>query len=327
MARSFGVTFTAYDEEEPGRKWLENFNGCRERWAAWATAHQNGDRPSHEACRRAIGEHMPEFLDSHDRRVALCGGDPVIGQHISYWGGPPLISGCSVLALPGPPVTLLRSYDFTEQFFDALIARTRWTGKRILAMREGAGGCLDGVNEDGLTAALTFGGDFAHAVGFAIPMLVRYVLETCSDVEQAIAALARLPSAGVQNIILQDHSGASAVVYLHPDRPAITVREAMVTNHQEIVPAETGDQTGSGPRKTYLSQLSGQSSDAVAQAFMAPPLHHTDFSGWFGTLYTARYEPETGTGRYLWKNAVWEQSVASFEEGQRIIQFVEEGQP
>lgn len=324
MARAFDVTFTAYDEEEPGEKWLENFNGCRERWTTWATARQTGDRPSHDACRRAIGDHMPEFLDSHDRMVALCDSDPIIGQHISYGGGPPLISGCSVLALPGPPVTLLRSYDFTERYFDALIARTRWTGKRVLAMREGAGGCLDGVNEDGLTAALTFGGDFAHAVGFAIPMLVRYVLETCRDVEQAIAALARMPSAGVQKIILQDRSGASAVVYLRPGRPATTVREAMVTNHQETAPAKDHDATRSVARKTCLDRLTDRTPDEALRAFMQPPLHHANFRGWFGTLYTALYEPEAGKANYCWANDEWEQSFDAFEEGRRVVWFTEE---
>ncbi|MBL6597916.1 MAG: hypothetical protein ISP41_03425 [Alphaproteobacteria bacterium] len=324
MAHAFDVTFTAYDEDRPGEKWRTHFEGCRERWATWAASTQTSDRPSHEACRRAIGEYMPELLETHDQMVALCDDDPVIGQHISYWGGPPLISGCSVLALPGPPVTLLRSYDFTETFFDALIGRTRWTGKRVLAMREGAGGCLDGVNEDGLAAALTFGGDFAHAVGFAIPMLVRYVLETCHDVEQAIAALTRLPSAGVQNIIVQDRSGASAVVYLRPDGPAAVVRETMVTNHQETVPSDEDDHSDSVSRKACLATLRDHAPEEAAQAFMAPPLHHSAFSQWFGTLYTARYAPETGTALYSWKDGAWEQSIDGFEEGQRTVRFIDE---
>jgi predicted choloylglycine hydrolase len=324
MRREFEVTFTAFDEEQPGEKWRSHFEASREKWAASLGSASSPSRPSATGCREAIATHMPELLESHDRRVALFDGDPAVAQHVSYWGGPPLFSGCSVLALPGPPATLLRSYDFTEAFFDALICRTKWTGKRVLAMCEGAGGCNDGINEDGLAAALTFGGRFAHGLGFAVPMLVRYVLETCATVGQAVTALQRLPSAGVQNIILQDRSGASAVVYLRPDGPTGVSYEPMVTNHQEIPPPTGGDSSQSATRKACLARLRNDPPDKAFQAFMDPPLHHADFSRWFGTLYTARYEPGSGRASYHWKAGAWEQSMDRFEEGRRAVRFTEE---
>lgn len=323
MARAFDVTFSAFDESCPGEKWRAHFLASREKWATWLESANNGDQPCHAECRRAIATHMPELLSTHDRMVAMFDGDPVVGQHLSYWGGPPLFSGCSVLALPGPPATLLRSYDFTENFFDALICRSKWTGKSVVAMCEGAGGCLDGVNEDGLAAALTFGGRVAHGVGFAIPMIVRYVLETCGNVEQAIATLGRLPSAGVQNVIIQDRSGAAAVVYLRPDQPVAVSREPIVTNHQETAPSEPAGASGSVSRKACLAGLRDTAPEIAARAFMAPPLHHDGFSRWFGTLYTALYEPATGTARYLWKDSTWEQSIGRFEEGQRTLGYVD----
>lgn len=323
MARAFDLTFSAFDEERPGDKWRVHFLASRDKWAKWLASSEAGGQPCHAACRDAISTHMPELLATHDRMVALFDGDPIVGGQISYWGAPPLFSGCSVLAHAGPPATLLRSYDFTEDFFDALISRSNWTGKRVVAMCEGAGGCLDGINEDGLAAALTFGGRIAHGIGFAIPMIVRYLLETCETVEQAIETLCRLPSAGVQNVIVQDRSGASAVVYLRPDGPAGVSREAMVTNHQETAPSGPAEASGSVNRKACLAGLRDVAPQAAARAFLKPPLHHNAFRHWFGTLYTALYEPASGTARYLWKDGMWEQSIERFEEGQRTLGFIE----
>jgi predicted choloylglycine hydrolase len=326
MARKIDVTFHAFDEDRPGAKWREHFLGSREEWIRWLASSEANDRPSHAACRRALAIHMPELLAPHDHMVALFDGDPVIGQRVSYWGCPPLFGGCSVLALPGPPPTLLRSYDFTETFFDALIWRSNWNGKRVVAMCDGAGGCLDGVNEDGLAAALTFGGRLDHGMGFAIPIIVRYALETCATVEHAIETLSRLPSAGVQNVIVQDRSGASAVVYLRPDRPAVVSREPMVTNHQETAPSGTGEASNSSGRKSRLSDLQGVEPAVALQAFLKPPLHHNAFSDWFGTLYTAVYEPASGKARYHWKDSVWEQSIEIFQEGRRTLKFTEDSE-
>ena len=44
-------------------------------------------------------------------------------------------------------------------------------------------GLLDGMNEDGLAVSLTFGGRQDVGDGFGIPLVLRYVLETCATVE------------------------------------------------------------------------------------------------------------------------------------------------
>ena len=64
---------------------------------------------------------------------------------------------------------------------------TRWFGRRVIAMREAFWGCLDGMNEDGLAVSLTFGGRKAHGPGIAMPMVLRYVLETCRSTKEAVA--------------------------------------------------------------------------------------------------------------------------------------------
>ena len=46
-------------------------------------------------------------------------------------------------------------------------------------------GLLDGMNDAGLAVSLTFGGRPVLGDGFGIPLVMRYVLETCEDVAEA----------------------------------------------------------------------------------------------------------------------------------------------
>ena len=54
-------------------------------------------------------------------------------------------------------------------------------------------GLLDGINDAGLAVSLTFGGRRDVGDGFAIPLVMRYLLETCDTVDEARAALERIP--------------------------------------------------------------------------------------------------------------------------------------
>ena len=93
-------------------------------------------------------------------------------------------------------------------------------------------GLLDGVNDAGLAISLTFGGRRDVGDGFAIPLVVRYVLETCDTVAQAREALARIPVHAPQNLTLLDRSGEYLTAYVGPGRPAEFHALAATTNHQ-----------------------------------------------------------------------------------------------
>ena len=80
-------------------------------------------------------------------------------------------------------------------------------------------GLLDGMNEDGLAASLTFGGRPNVGEGFGIPIVLRYVLETCATVEQAVGALRPIPIAQSYNVALVDSAGDHATVFVAPDNP------------------------------------------------------------------------------------------------------------
>jgi Predicted choloylglycine hydrolase len=87
-------------------------------------------------------------------------------------------------------------------------------------MREAFWGCLDGMNEDGLAVSLTFGGRKAHGPGIAMPMVLRYVLETCRSTKEAVAKLLAIPVPMAQNVTVLDRSGDVATVFTGCDRPA-----------------------------------------------------------------------------------------------------------
>ena len=93
-------------------------------------------------------------------------------------------------------------------------------------------GLLDGINDAGLAISLTFGGRRDVGDGFAIPLVVRYVLETCDTVAEARAALARIPVHAPQNLTLLDRSGEYLTAYVGPGRPAEFHALAATTNHQ-----------------------------------------------------------------------------------------------
>jgi Acyl-coenzyme A:6-aminopenicillanic acid acyl-transferase len=93
-------------------------------------------------------------------------------------------------------------------------------------------GLLDGINDAGLAVSQTFGGRPEVGEGFGIPLVIRYVLEVCGTVQEAIRVLHRVPVHMSYNVTAVDRAGRRATAYLAPDRPARITGRAMATNHQ-----------------------------------------------------------------------------------------------
>ena len=68
------------------------------------------------------------------------------------------------------------------------MANTGYLGRRVVGTEDCGWGLLDGVNDAGLAVSLTFGGRPQVGDGFGIPLILRYVLQTCTDVDQAVGA-------------------------------------------------------------------------------------------------------------------------------------------
>ena len=70
----------------------------------------------------------------------------------------------------------------------------------------------DGMNEKGLAAALTFLYPCKRKPGLNSGMLIRFILEKCRTIDEAIKALQKIPVASAQTITLADRDGKIAVV-------------------------------------------------------------------------------------------------------------------
>lgn len=65
--------------------------------------------------------------------------------------------------------------------------------------------------------------------------MIRYVLEVCGTVDDAVDVLRRVPVHMSYNVTVLDRAGGWATVYVAPDRPARVTDRAVTTNHQAMV--------------------------------------------------------------------------------------------
>jgi predicted choloylglycine hydrolase len=210
---------------------------------------------------------------------------------------------------------------------EGVIWSTVWGGRRVIGMSDCLSGLLDGVNEDGLAISLAFGGRPVVGHGFGVPLVMRYVLQTCSTVGEAQEVLGRLPHQLAHTLTLVDGAGDVLTAYLAPDREVQFHRRPSATNHQGTVEwTEHAAATRSIEREHRLQTLldePGQDAQSFAEAFLEPPLYSTDYSKGFGTLYTAVYRPERGEAEYRWPGTSWLHSFDHVDEGVRTVTLAE----
>jgi predicted choloylglycine hydrolase len=316
-AGQVSLALRAFAEDEPGD---EIAGHLRATWPAFRRWWHGGAqaRPSAAQARARLEEHMPELVPVWQRLTAMLGDDPDAAAALALWNPPPFLTGCSQAAvLPGGPA-LIRNYDWDYRLFDAVVTRTGYGGRRVLGMLDCLWGLLDGVNDAGLAVSLTFGGRPQVGEGFGIPMVIRYVLQTCATAGEAVQALRRIPVHMSYNVTVLDRDGSRATVYLAPDRPAHATSRPVATNYPgkvEWAPYAAAIRTVE--RQERLEELLAAGADApsVAAALLGPPLYATRFGEGFGTLYTAEYRPDEGVARYYWPGQTWEHSLTDLGPG------------
>ncbi len=218
----------------------------------------------------------------------------------------------------------MRNYDLSPDLNEGLLLRSEWSGSSVMGMVEFLWGLSDGVNARGLAVALAYGGSPETVPGFGVTHILRYLLETCGDVEAALAVLARVPSHMAYNVTLADRDGATATAELRPGGGLTLIRPAIAANHQADAPAPArASITRTYERGAHMAQLlrGDIAPGELAQAFLLPPLRQTDYAGGFGTLFTAEYDPARGGLALRWPDQVWEQRLDRFEEGRRDIVY------
>ncbi len=292
------LRFFAIDEARPGSQFLAHFKRQWPRYAPWYFARAHGDRPNPQQCREAFAQVMPQLLPFLDYLVTMLPGDNnQLLQFFSLYQPPAFLTGCSQLALARPGNTrLVRNYDYAPERFEATLLRTCFI-QPVICMTDCIWGALDGINAAGLAVSLAFGGEGVTAPGFGIPILVRYLLETCVSVTEAKACLKHIPSHMTYNLTLADASGDTATLFLGPgDLPVRQARRALATNHQEgALRRPYHLSVASFDRELFLiNRLKDQheTPESLTGHFLGPPLYHRRYAQGFGTLYTAEYTCE-----------------------------------
>lgn len=319
------LIFRALSEDAPGPVWARQFAEYWPSYRDWWMREGPGGRPTYGESRAAILRHMPEIADLYDRLCELAGGSDTAARFLSFYCPPRYLAGCSQAIWPGEDPLLVRNYDYDQNAFDAILMRTRWQGRGVIGMTDGLFGLIDGMNDEGLAVSLTFGGRREVGRGFGVPLILRYILQTCTTTPEAEAALKRIPSHMSYNVTVVDAERRFVTAYLTPDRETILAHTPVATNHQERVEwASHARFTATVERERYLLQrltLHPETQEKFVAAFLKPPLYSTAFSSGFGTLYTAAYRPVEGVVEIHWPGHVWSKSMDAFTEDSMAVGY------
>jgi predicted choloylglycine hydrolase len=298
---------------------IEVGDGGDGRWAAHARGRwpemeglltEDGRTPEGaDRVRALFRAHMPELAPVLDRLAGQL-DRPAAGAFLTHAALRPFSPGCTQIGRDG---TLLRNYDLRPDQCEGTIVSSHFL-RPVIGMQDMLWGLLDGMNDAGLAISLTWGGRSVYGRGFAILILVRYLLETCETVDEAVERLRRLPVAVPQNLTLVDPSRA-VTVFVGPDIPLTVAPDACAANHQHLpVPDEQERAMGTQERLDAI-----RAAGVNVPAMLKPPLYRPVDEQGSRTLYTAHYRPLEGRVTYYWPGESWPQSFAGFTSGSRTV--------
>jgi predicted choloylglycine hydrolase len=321
------LIFEAIDEDRPGPKWRRSFDRHWHAYSRWFVRDGIKARPTYLASLRSLRKHMPELLPAYDAIVTAAGGGDLEARFLAMWRPPLYVGGCAQAIIGGDSPALIRNYDYSPRLLEGTWLASRYFGRRVVAVVDSLWGVLDGINEDGLSISLAFGGRTVAGEGFGIPLILRYVLEFAKTTREAVTMLQRLPPHMSYTVAVVDRSGSYATVFLNPDRPAEVTQRRVSTNHQNVVEWPRHAQTTRSVEREMVVQKAAADArdpETLLSSFLRPPVYQTSYGLGYGTLYTALYRPADASAELIWPTARWRQSCEHFVEGTRTIRFNDE---
>ena len=158
-----------------------------------------------------------------------------------------------------------------------------------------------------------------------MPLVLRYLLETCASISDATKLLQRVPVHMAYNVTLLDKHGEFITAYVSPDQDTVLQKKAVVTNHQtQIDWPQFASSTETLEREKFLQHQLGKPSmnaDTLLSAFFEPPLFRRQYEKGFDTLYTAAYRPDRLQAGLFWHHASMIQTMGDFSPEQRHHRF------
>jgi predicted choloylglycine hydrolase len=313
-------------EKEAGQKWQKLFQRHWPAYRIWYLRKSKAYSPDLRTCRAQLKKHMPEFYPTYLALCKLAGPDPAAHRFLTGYRPPRYMSGCAQI-VNEKEAQLVRNYDFDPKLSEGTLLHSAWNGRAVIAMGDSLIGVVDGMNENGLVVSLTFGGRKAVGDGFGIPFILRYVLEFCATLKEAVAVLLRIPSHMSYNIMLMNRLGEHRLVQVSPDSAPLVTDLSASTNHQGKVDwPEHAAFTKTIERELYLHEMLAKeefTSDQIAKTFLKAPLFNRKYSKGFGTIYTAVYRPTEGLLQLMWPGITLHQTFANFSEGITTISYSE----
>ena len=316
------VSLNCIREEKPGDKWKTVFNSTWPYYKNWFLIEGYLARPGYLTCAEELKKFMPELVPVYNQLTELAGGGDLAARYLSMYCPPPYMSGCTQLVWQKETISLIRNYDYNPKMFEGVMLYTNWL-QPVIGISDCNWGLLDGINAGSLAASLTFGGRKVTGTGFGIPIIMRYILETCDSVKSAVEKLKSIPVHMAYNVTLADKNFDYATVYLSPDREIIITKDRVASNHQQNIEwHDYAVMTDSKERMEYLYKciaVPGQTDKKILKAFFQEPLYHGNFAKAFLTLYTAEYKPADLNVTVHWPGKSVLQSFADFREQKTVI--------
>lgn len=253
-----------------------------------------------EKARSALSEFVPHLLE--EMAGFAEGMDWELESVLKSFSGfdielPPM--GCT--ALVDHSGKYYRNYDFHHKLYDGRIfinhSEDHYTSIGFSQHRLGR---LDGMNEKGLVVGLHFVNSERGGRGFVAPIIVRMLLDLCSNLDEACEFLQVLPHKYCYNYSMTDASGKSIIVETSPQGcNAIKESPLACTNHFRSEAMRGWNRQniiGSMNRWHYANQLLEPflKPREMFQHFNQPtsPLFFKDYNHFFGTLHSVVYSPK-----------------------------------
>ena len=311
-------TFRAIDDDPSHKKWHREFH---QRWPAyksWFLRGGESERPTYLESLSSLKQYMPEFVDIYEGLAELVGGGDHAARFLAQYSPPPLFRGCSQAVYIQDEPVIVRNYDYSPFLCDGLVMRTNFDTREVIAATDCMTGVLDGINQDGLALSMAFGGRKEFVEGFSITLVLRYLLEYCTNVAEAFERISGIPINGAYNIAAVDRNGEHCTIVVAPNEKTIKTDGFVSTNHQTGSNwPEYADKVKTRQRYDYLTGVvedGNDSADSFPNHFLQPPLFQNAYARGFGTVYTAAYFPARGEARYLWPGHQWSFNFDQFAE-------------